>query len=88
MERGRDTAAQISPIETNLSGHREQPTETMAETGRDTALMVSPSLIGDCCPEITALLSLGKWHTEGSEGAEEKVVSNPQLVTPEVIQKE
>lgn len=88
IQRDRDTAAQISQIETNLSGDREQPTEIMSERGRDTALIVSPSLIGDSCPEITALLSLGKWHTKGSEEAEEKVVSNPRLVTPKVIQKE
>lgn len=71
----RDTAAQISPTETNLSGDREQPTEILSETGRDRALIVSPSLIGDSCPEITALLTLGEWHTKDSEEAEEKVVS-------------
>lgn len=84
-ERGRDTAAQISPTETNLSGNREQPTEIVSETGRDMALIMSPSLIGDSCPEIIALLSLGEWHTKDSEEAEEKVVSYPQLVTPKVI---
>lgn len=76
LQRDRDTAAQISPTETNLSGDREQPTEILSETGRDRALIVSPSLIGDSCPEITALLTLGEWHTKDSEEAEEKVVSN------------
>lgn len=85
IENGRDTAAQISLLVTNLSGNKEQPAEIMSETGRDKALMVSPAVIGDSRPEITALLSLGEWHTKDSEKAEEKGVNSPQLVIPKIL---
>ena len=85
IQKDRDTAAQISPLVTDLSGNKEQPAEIMSETGRDKALMVSPAVIGESHPEITALLSLGEWHTKDLEEAEEKGVNSPQLVIPKIV---
>lgn len=85
IEKDRVTAAQISPLVTDLSGNKEKPAEITSETGRDKALMMSPSVIGDSSPEVTALLSLGEQHAKDSDEAEEKEVNSPQLVIPEFI---
>lgn len=47
--------------------------------------MVSPAVIGVSCPEITALLILGEWHTKNLEEPEEKEVNSLQLVIPEIV---
>jgi len=85
IEKDRYTAAQISPLVTDLSGNKEQPAEIMSETGRDDALLVSPAVIGDSRPKITALLSLGEWHTKDLDEAEEKGVNSLPLVISKIM---